>query len=296
MTEQTIFDRRRKALISAMKAAKIGPSELADRIAPEDEEARDRWRLNLIAFRRQKYKRLGYEDAQAIAPHLDVQVARLIAGEMTDDEKQRFGGEVPSDDTPPAEQTAADKRAAQLKDRKALGSERTKALSHALGHGRTHSDLHQLLVADGKAWTAAQVRSYVAGQSFPNRDFLTDAAAVLNVDAHTLIIREHSLENLGRRQTAETQSPVAQPGSFEVSVSSSQLGIDHTDVITFDLKKQVFAGQTARIDETSGGYLLNISVPLGPGASTAMLQSALKRISQLQQDLDHVIRVDGDED
>ncbi len=269
---KALHDRRRQALVSLMAEKEVNSVTLAAKIEPTDVAKRKKidYRIrNLV--RAKGFGKLESADATLIANALEVPVARLLAGELSEAEAataQRGGG------------TRTESRKALMKDREALGRERRKALKAAMGRSMGPVDLQKMLVAAGKNWSLSQVASYTNGVSFVNKDFLLDVAPLLNVDAQTLVIREHALEDFGRRRkqsgnspSSAAQQPVAQEvAGVALSVTCKALSVEAVDQILFNRKAAQFVGQVSRVVEKDGQYRLELSLPIGEGGVAALLK------------------------
>jgi hypothetical protein len=254
--------------------------QLAESVAAKPANVADE--ANRITRIRRKDKKsilLRQEDAVRYAAALEVPVNRLLAGELTSEEKKSSGGCKAKSAAPKAGKSKLEKRTAVLKTRKKLAADRFTALTTALC-GRGHAALHSQLEAAGKLqWTTAMVKSYVRGTRFPNKDFLTDVAELLGVDLKTLTIRESPLENLGRRPA--TVTPVVTPAvlsalnadtGIPVRVFCNELlGVKHEDRIVFDAPTRSFRGQNVELVPNKGGFDLVVRIPVTGDISKKLL-------------------------
>lgn len=262
MKETSLHKSRRRAFILVMSNRGITIKQLAEAVAasPEDVGAEVN-RITRIRRNGANSLMLSQNDATRYADALGVQVTRLLTGELTEAEKQASGGGKAAAPATKATTSKAAEWAAALKTRKTLGKDRCDALVAALD-GCSHAALHSQLKAAGKQWTAAMVKSYVSGARYPNIEFLTDVAAILEVDAIILTIRDSPLENLGRRLTTDTPAEPEVAGIL-VSVSCNDLlGAKHDDRIVFDPASRKFQGQNVALVTTENGFDLVVTIPV----------------------------------
>jgi hypothetical protein len=137
-------------------------------------------------------------------------------------------------------------------------------------------ELHQALIGKGiTRWRMDALRMYVRGERLANREFMGDVAPILETTVEHLMVREASLENLGRHGSGRNHFRAALPAApppMAPAASASLNGqvMDMTPIRTSRSMEVSIAalGLTAEADvalvKVEGRRMLRISIEPTP--------------------------------